>query len=488
MTTVTNYDSILKWTGHPLIDAGTAALVAFAKKRCVSEVTASDLQEFAEFAERNYLSGDLSKTVGVLFTTNNFLNPSIKTPAEKQARIRAAVSGFVQPGDESRPPCVFCGRLSLRTLHRDDVPMILGRTIVNFYPGGVPGLAICGACQLALHGLTVGAPRCSGKALVLFADDPEFQVALVREWVNRARRHASLNAQGETGTGLSAPRTRVIEALSRAQLELRREERSVGLVAYHLSNSGQGPGIEVYPLPSTVVQFVQRASAQRYREAWSTIERRAWQRLGKKGGSAADLSEEERGEYRNYLYEDLFRLPQEAGRFIRIYFLRSAARLVRRSDTDPRADYRTESELDAINWELVELFLKEVLGMDQARVTAIRELGDRLALEVAENNDRRLMRTAYTARRYDTIRRLLIQANHRALTGSAGPVLGLDDFLLVFEEGEELARSDWRLAWDLVLIRLIEQLHQRGKTEIVKDAVTTEEIAATDEVDARQSA
>jgi hypothetical protein len=36
----------------------------------------------------------------------------------------------------------------------------------------------------------------------------------------------------------------------------------------------------------------------------------------------------------------------------------------------------------------------------------------------------------------------------------------LDEFLEIFEEGEELPRVDWRLAWDLVLIRIIEKLYE----------------------------
>ncbi|MBA2446691.1 MAG: hypothetical protein H0V51_01555 [Chloroflexi bacterium] len=34
--------------------------------------------------------------------------------------------------------------------------------------------------------------------------------------------------------------------------------------------------------------------------------------------------------------------------------------------------------------------------------------------------------------------------------------------MTVFEVGEELPRTDWRLAWDLVLIRVIDELHRRG--------------------------
>jgi CRISPR-associated protein Cst1 len=504
---MTDERPILRWTGHPLVDAGVAALTAFAGKRDPAEVTGEDLAAYAEFAEQHYLGGDLSKTVGILFTMNSFLNPNPKLkPDQKRERIRDAVTAFEKnPDDATLPRCVFCDRPSRRVLHRDDIPMILGRTIVNFYPGGTPGLAVCGACQVALHGLTVGAPRISGKALVVSADDPSFLTEIVSEWVQQARRYASVEQASGASLTLKNPRTRMVEALLRVQRQAARADQPVGLVGYHISNSGQGPGIDVYALPSTVVRFVQRAGAARYRQAWEAIQRRAWQRkrierkwesaadqdtietdergqsvrrkrIGRKWESAADLDEEQRAECRNFLYEDLFRLPDEAGRFIRLYFLRNPAGLVRQRDEDPRAEYRTATELDVVSWELAELFLKEVVGMEQTRIDAIRTLGDRLAEEIDENNDRQLLGRAYRARDYGTIRRLLLRADLARLNRRQAPVVGFDEFLVVFEEGEELARVDWRLAWDLVLIRVIEQLYQRGKTELVQEAVSTGEL------------
>ena len=38
----------------------------------------------------------------------------------------------------------------------------------------------------------------------------------------------------------------------------------------------------------------------------------------------------------------------------------------------------------------------------------------------------------------------------------------LDPYIAVFEEGDELAHPDWRLARDLVLIRMVEQLYGQG--------------------------
>lgn len=473
--------AILRWTGHPLVDAGVAALTVFAGKRDPAQVTAEDIRKYAKFAEDYYLSGDLSKTVDVLFTRNSFLNPSFNLE-RKQQRIREAILAFEAEPLDDPSPCTFCGRPAARVLHRDDVPMLAGRTTVNFYPGGAPGIAVCAGCQAALHGLAIGAPRCSGKALVVHADDLDLLVDLIRNWVNQAVRYAQLgDAAG--APAVRNPRTRIIEALLHVQATARRGGDGSGLVAYHISNSGQGPGIEVFTLPSAVVRFLLRARAQAYRNAWSAIEGRAWQRIGK-GGTAADLNEEQRQQYRNFLYEDLFRLPEDSARFIRLYLLRKPTDLRRHNNEDPRADYHTGKEIDVLSWNLTELFLREVVGMDQERIAAIRSLGDRLAEEIDEDNNRRLLRQAYSARDYGTVRRLLLRANLARLNRKSVPVIGFDDFLVVFEEGEELARVDWRLAWDLVLIRTIEELHRRGKTQLVQEAVSDvtiqEEIAESE--------
>lgn len=112
--------------------------------------------------------------------------------------------------------------------------------------------------------------------------------------------------------------------------------------------------------------------------------------------------------------------------------------------------------------------------MEHNRIEAIRDLADRLAEEIGTDNDRRLFRNLYQVQDYRQARRLLIRANFRCLQRNKEPVLTFDGYLEIFEEGEELARVDWRLAWDLMLIRLIEQLHTRNK-EVLSEVASEEE-------------
>jgi CRISPR-associated protein Cst1 len=174
------------------------------------------------------------------------------------------------------------------------------------------------------------------------------------------------------------------------------------------------------------------------------------------------------------LYEDLFNLPDRAAHFIRVYFLRKATQYTQ-GPGDPRHSYGGWKDYLPGFWDLTRLFLQEVIAMDTERIEAIRKLGDTLADEIAAENDRRLWGRIYRADAYWRARKALIQVSQRRLQRRLAPVLSLDEFLEVFEEGEELPRVDWRLAWDLVLIRVIEKLYEAKWFERNQDVLDEEE-------------
>ena len=100
--------------------------------------------------------------------------------------------------------------------------------------------------------------------------------------------------------------------------------------------------------------------------------------------------------------------------------------------------------------------------MDAERIRSIRDLGDQLANYISTQNDRRFFQEFYRQKHYEYFRTALIKANLAHVKRGNPPFITLDPFIDVFEEGDELARRDWKLARDLVLIRVIEQLHENG--------------------------
>ena len=173
---------------------------------------------------------------------------------------------------------------------------------------------------------------------------------------------------------------------------------------------------------------------------------------------------------RNYLYEDLFRLPQDAHRFLRSYFLRIPTRNT--SNDDPKRAYSLKGDASLVSWKLTELFLNKVMNVKESRIKLIREIGDQLADYVNEENDKKFFSAFYSEQgRYDVLRNALIRVNHARLSQGKPPIIRFEPFVEVFEEIDEKGRSNWRLARDLVLIRMIERLYDLGWINKHKDAI-----------------
>lgn len=119
--------------------------------------------------------------------------------------------------------------------------------------------------------------------------------------------------------------------------------------------------------------------------------------------------------------------------------------------------------------------------MNDQRIAKIRELGDKLANYVKEENDRKFFHVFLTARRYDDVRAALIRAGVRLVKDQRPPLVDFDSFIQIFEEGEELPYSDWRLARDLVLIRMLEVLYQLGWLQAVAEELPEIEVATEEE-------
>ena len=126
--------------------------------------------------------------------------------------------------------------------------------------------------------------------------------------------------------------------------------------------------------------------------------------------------------------------------------------------------------------------------METERIELIKQLGDTLAEYVSSQNDRRFFREFFTVQRYDYLRNTLVKANLAHARRGQAPIITFDAYIGVFEDGEDLARPDWRLARDLVLIRMVERLYELGwlgqNVDVIPETVDQPEAATTEQTPA----
>lgn len=474
---------MLQYTGHPLVDVGIATITAYAEKRNPSQIIPDDLENLAGFLIDLYESKRWNSVFSSVFTNNGYLNPTMGVDKRQNYRDTILYAFRCQPSDVAKGRCVFCGATAVNRCARQHIPLITSEEMVNFFPYGLFGLPVCGLCLFAVQVFPLGSVWCSGRALFVHSDDQTMTYEFALKFLKENRRFLSLNDGG--AFGVNHPRTFFVARLLEVEEErsqIQEYEGPCSITLYHLTNYGTNPDIALYHFPSQVVAFLRQAHRAPHGETWRQIERRAWELVIEKAKgkgrsqeeATAPQPREEPGRARNYLYEDLFELPHNAAHFVRTYFLRRAYRGY--YNDDPRRAYSLQSDLSLVSWTLTAIFLKEVMGMEPSRIDTIRRVGDRLAGEIASNNDRQLFRGLWMSRHYGDLRRVLVQANTRRAKSGKEPLLTFDDFVAVFEFGEDSQRPDWRLAQDLMLIRVIEQLHQQDWFRTHADVISEEEI------------
>ncbi len=496
---------MLQYTGHPFIDIGIAAITAYVRKRRPEELTTDDLMHVAAYIEQQYIRAPLRGHLTMAFTSNAWFiqdafNPdrpelSAEKSAERRAtRDRWAANHLRQwEGDAtSGEVCVFTGllaaprelsgKLAAGRIGRNQMPLLQGDDAINFFSGGDSGLPISPQALLALQFMPMGCAKCGVGLLAVHADDGDLTREFVRTFLEQNVKAIALaQAAGEDKlpSAQRSLKTLLIERLTDIEQQRtdkeRRTKRAASITAYNFNN-GKSPQLVMYHLPLQITSFLRTVLTPTYRDAWQRIVQSGWQRVQVKPSKKGIAAETPPPKY-NYLYEDLFTLPQEAQRFIRTYFLRVPRRF--RFEDDPRSDYSPRRERDLISWPLVVLFLKEVMNMDEDRIERIRVLGDKLADYTQQQGGKRFFREFFTEQKTSRFLSLLMKTNisYVKFTKGQGVLFDLDGYLDIFMDGTELMRPDWWLARDLVLIRMVEQL----KSWLAQnpDAIPEEEIQAT---------
>ena len=477
---------MLKYTGHPLVDVGIATITAFVDKRHPDELTETDLDEIADYITREYVRDPLKSFLTVAFPNSGFTQPAYNKTPEKRlvyaTRVLRNYNDDTPLLDDER--CVFTGKPAVAVAFgekeslpqgrafRQHIPLLTGENVINFHAYGEAGLPVSGEALLAIQVFPLGCAKSGGRLLAVHSDNPRLMLHFARSFLEENQRAIAL-AQEAGSKKMDEPHysrgTLLINTLLQADIRQREElqdKEPFALTAYHLTNSGQGVGLDIYHLPLQIIRFLREMESADYRTQWRGIVNRAWETEPQKKRKKDDKPFRAR---RNWLYEDIlglydgpFLLPDRAKAFLRTYFLRRQFRYARTDQGDPRGDYGLTHDMNLVSWNIIASFLRRVFHMEKERIEEIRKMGDQLANYVRTQNDRRFFREFFHQRRPSDVRTLLIRANLEHVRRGNPPIITLDPYIEVFEEGYGLERPDWWLARDLVFIRMVEQLHEQG--------------------------
>jgi CRISPR-associated protein Cst1 len=508
---------VVSFTGHPLPDVGVATLCALRGKRRAEELTLEDLDAAADELAGYYFSGLMTSYLTCVFMNAAYVQPSMGEGARQEYENRVLrAHRWSGDGAAAGLRCAYSGLPATHLVHRSQVPMLTGEGVLNFFPAGQAALPIAGPYLVAVQAVPLGGRRAEGRLLLAHSDDSEITIALAERYLADNRRllqlgkanrlpivdgpdpalereHAAKDGNRAKYPDAKAPMSMIASDL--LDLSLSRGHKEASITVYVMSNSGQGPSLELHRIPSEVVRFMRLVSQPPTGAAWRSVVNRSWSdisrhaRGGSGGSDSVDPPTAERGRKRvrakrdavepvrggpgrsrNTLLADLFAIfsagftdLSRAHRFARRHLLRGIQwrHSVERLGGRANAAGGRKAEIALVEWSLVDLFATEVLGMDAKRVERIREFADKLAMHIARSNDRRFFQEIVFGRRPWEVRNAVTKAQRDEARERNYLLFGLDEYLDVFEADDAVGISDWALIRDLVSIRLVEALHAR---------------------------
>lgn len=464
---------MLKYTGHPLVDVGAAAIAAFnpVQGQRMEELTEEQLDYARSYIESHYGIEPFSTYTRILFPNSGYVNAG---PEKRTEYMQLVLHGSKNGEQSIGAKCAFCGEEATVRAFRQHIPLVGGEQAFNFFAEGKMGLPICQSCLLSIQAFPLGSIKCNGKALIVHSTNVDLVYEFAHRFLIRNRELMGL------GKDVMFPKTLLIEIL----LDIEKEKAWIqdgpnyALTAYHLTNFPTNADVNIYHLPMDCTDFIRIARTGKYKAAWDEIVKRAWREVELKEKklrkptktSKSSAKQKEQIIRRNVLYEDLFSLPDRADHFLRVHLLGLQTRVNgkgqntkeestrTKANASPNETYSLGGIADRVSWDLVSLFLRKVINMDKVRIEAIRQLADHLA-EFVQNQDSRLFTKVFNARRYRDLSFELLRANKVSVQEGNQPLFTFDQFVDIFEESEDTPRVDWSLARDLLIVRMIEQLH-----------------------------
>lgn len=287
--------AIVRWTGHPFVDAGLYAIAAVTGVSDLEELTSEHLQRAARELERVLLS-DQALGLGVerafagplsqLFPNSELVNPqnwkkgeTLQDKAENVRRkfreslqkdLERAIASLEQSGiaTSGDATCDLCGRRAsddaATFVRKDKMPLLAG--IVNFYPAFAYGVRVCGLCAFASRFLPMAVMRTGVSKRLWFLHTQALQVA-----TNIAKRYGwqhfnkaiasnepldfygEWQTAGEAGTVLYL----LFELLEQFGDQLREIFQSpLPTTAYVFSNDNKNPYVRALPVPHSLMVFL----------------------------------------------------------------------------------------------------------------------------------------------------------------------------------------------------------------------------------------
>lgn len=424
---------MLNITGNPFIDLGMFALAVKLDKN-ISDITLEDIKIESEYISKLYVEESWKKNMHTIFPNSVLVNPA---STNKSNLNELYVDNLMQLIDSIEPiqengSCMGCGRRNASNpFGKDAIPLTGSKSLINYFSFANSGADYCSLCALLIQFSPLAMYRCGGRMIVLHSDSQR----VMKFWAEKAI--DNINIQMSSGEfsgcynqGITRPTNAIFNIISQVIKQgknWRKENPSFNF--YYFTNFNQGAELDIYTLPYGIFNFLTEIPI----EDWSN-----WNFIVKKAYRFVKWDKvENEDDYKNNpnsVYNNLLE-----GKSI----LKSL--------------YSTKFKKTYCTWKLVKSYMKEVRNMDEKRIEAIKNVGDKLSNYIKDNDSFNTLSKLEQASNYNNFRNILRKIlKNKINNGDKELLFTFDEYVMdLFPEGN----MTWRETQDLLLFRIYENLH-----------------------------
>jgi hypothetical protein len=445
---------MLRYIGHPFIDVGVATILAHCRTddRSLSEpedITEEHIERFATWIAEQYVTSvPLRSLLRNFFPNSGFVQPAYAKNEEARWNYAHEVLFAWRRDVLENVACTFFPeKPATMYAFRQHIPLLNAGTVHNFSAIDTLGIPASGVALLAIHALPFGTLYCSQhcsqpecKVHLMFHEltpiskmpDMTFHLARYAYQFNTSILTLAGSDDDKEALRYGTPdRTRYIDEILRVRQDTRRRRANpTSITAYFFSNENRQYHFEMQLISSDVIRFIEEASQ---------VDSNKWNLLVSQGWEQPKVDNESKyRDQRNEFYVALTYLPEGATSFLRRFLLHTS-------------------------WPIVKSFMKRIFHMTEDRIDLYRRLGDVLAKYIHQYERCNLgfyyaiARASSSSELYGIIR----NAAEKVYRGNQAqqPLITFDDFTTAFENPDDRFNM-WKVARDLIAVRMLEQLHE----------------------------
>lgn len=422
----------LKYTGNVFVDSGIYALVSNFNIE-VEDIGVNHIEELSKKISELYLNPVWNKNMHTIFPNSILVNNAIKGDRRKLYldylnSLIDEITPISEGGD-----CIACGcRNSVNSLQKSAVPLSGSKALKNYFSFANDGVDYCSLCAILIQFAPLVMYRSGGKMILLHSNSHK----VMKYWSKKAKKNIDKQiATGEyTGCfneGFTNPTNAIFRIIQNIifSYDERWVDENPSLNFYYFTNFNQGPDLDIFNVPTPVFRFLAYIPSDEHYN-WGNIVKSAYKYV--KWDKVKEFEE-----YKNNPNEVYNRLLD--------------------NNSILRFFYNFKSKKALCSWNLVKYYMKEVRNMDEKRLKAIKELGDKLSDYIKINDSKKTLSSLENASNYNSFRNILRKIIKNKIAN------GDDELLFTFDDYVTHLFPDGNLTWketqDLLLFRIYENLH-----------------------------